>query len=157
MGSDRVKNWLKEYQGLKFEYDTWTERQAQLVNQQYIPAMKMGNESMHTPSANDRMGNATARRIDFENETSEDIGDTMAKMFAIVNAIKALSDPMHRGVLIQRYIIGADGYRLKPWRLIAEKIYHRDDYAVIKSIQRLHREAINALEAITDNENNLIM
>ena len=157
MGSERVKSWLKEYQGLKFEYDTWDEQRAMLEIAQYIPAMKMGDETKHTLSANDRMGNATARRIDFETATEDKINSIKAKMQAIEVAIAALPDPMHRGVLIQRYIIGHDGYKYKPWRLIAIKIYHRDDDAALKSAQRLHREALEVLEGITDAENNLIV
>lgn len=157
MGADRAREWLKGYQGLKFEYDTWAERLARLENEQYIPAMRMGNESMHTQSAYDRMGSATIRRLEFESETSEEIAEVKAKMKAIDTAIKALSDPMHRGVLIQRYVAGFDGYKLKPWRFIALQIYHKDDDAALKRVQKLHREALESLEEITDEENNLLL
>ena len=157
MGTDRARSWLSGYQGLKFEYDTWAERLANLENEQYIPAMRMGDESKHTASAYDRMGSATIRRLDFEEDTSEEIAVIKAKMKAIETAIKALPDPMHRGVLIQRYINGFDGYKLKPWRHIAVQMYRQDDDAALKRVQRLHREALESLEEITDEENNLLL
>lgn len=157
MGTDRVRRWLSGYQGLKFEYDTWAERLARMENEQYIPAMRMGDESKHGPSAYDRMGSATIRRLDYEGETSEEIAEIKAKMKAIETAIKALPDPMHRGVLIQRYISGHDGYKLKPWRAIAIQLYRRDDDADLKRVQRIHREALETLEDITDEENNLLL
>lgn len=157
MGADRAREWLSGYQGLKFEYDSWTERLARLENEQYIPAMRMGDESKHTQSAYDRMGAATIRRIEFEGETSDEIAAIKAKMKAIETAIKALPDPMHRGVLIQRYVNGFDGYKLKPWRPIAVQLYRQDDDAALKRVQRLHREALESLEEITDEENNLLL
>ena len=157
MGTDRAKSWLMCYQGLKFEYDTWKERLARLENEQYIPAMRMGDESKHSPSAYDRMGSSTIRRLDFEGETSEEIAAIKAEMKAIETAIKALPDPMHRGVLLQRYITGFDGYKLKPWRPIAMQLYRQDDDAALKRVQRLHREALESLEEITDEENNLLL
>ena len=157
MGTDRAREWLKSYQGLKFEYDTWAERLARLENEQYIPAMRMGDESKHTQSANDRMGNATIRRLEFEAETAADIAEVKAKIKAIETAIKALPDPMHRGVLIQRYVAGFDGYKLKPWRTVAIQLYRDDDEAALKRVQKLHREALESLEEITDEENNLLL
>ena len=130
---------------------------ARLENEQYIPAMRMGDESMHTASAYDRMGAATIRRLEFEDDTSEEISAIKAKMKAIETAIKALPDPMHRGVLIQRYITGYDGYKLKPWRPVAFQLYRNDDEAALKRVQRLHREALESLEEITDEENNLLL
>lgn len=157
MGTDRARSWLSGYQGLKFEYDTWAERLARLENEQYIPAMRMGDESKHSPSAYDRMGSATIRRLDFEDDSADKIAEIRSKMKAIEAAIKALPDPMHRGVLIQRYITGFDGYKLKPWRFIAAQLYRRDDDADLKRVQRLHREALECLEEITDEENNLLL
>ena len=157
MGIDRVRSWLSGYQGLKFEYDTWAERLARMENEQYIPAMRMGDESKHSPSAYDRMGSATIRRLDFEDDSADEVAEIKAKMKAIETAIKALPDPMHRGVLTQRYVAGFDGYKLKPWKNIALQLYRRDDDADLKRVQRLHREALETLEDITDEENNLLL
>lgn len=157
MSADRAREWLRGYQGLKFEYDSWAERLARLENEQFIPAMKMGDESMHTQSAYDRMGAATIRRLEFESETSEEITAIKDKMKAIETAIKALPDPMHRGVLMQRYVYGFEGYKLKPWRPIAIQLYRQDDDAAIKRVHKLHREALESLEEITDEENNLLL
>ena len=157
MSADRAREWLSGYQGLKFEYDSWVERFVRLENEQYIPAMRMGDESKHGSSAYDRMGSSTIRRLDFEEDTSAEIAEIKAKMKAIETAIKALPDPMHRGVLIQRYINGFNGYKLKPWRLIAAQLYRLDDDAALKRVQRIHREALESLEEITDEENNLLL
>ena len=157
MGTDRVRNWLSGYQGLKFEYDSWTERLARMENEQYIPAMRMGDESKHTASAYDRMGSATIRRLDFEDDTSDEIAEILAKMKAIETAIKALPDPMHRGILIQRYIIGDGAYKNQKWEPIALKLYRRDDESAVKMAQRNHRAALEKLEEITDEENNLLL
>lgn len=157
MGTDRAREWLSGYQGLKFEYDTWAERLARMENEQYIPAMRMGDESKHSPSAYDRMGSATIRRLDFEADTSDEIAEIKAKMKSIETALKALPDPMQRGVLTQRYINGYDGYRLKPWRPIAIQLYRNDDDAALKRVQRIHREALEKLEELTDDENNLLL
>ena len=157
MGTDRARSWLSGYQGLKFEYDTWAERLARLENEQYIPAMRMGDESKHSPSAYDRMGSATIRRLDYEDASADEIAEILAEMNAIETAIKALPDPMHRGVLTQRYIVGGEGYRLKKWEPIALKLYHRDDESAVKMAQRNHRAALEKLEEITDEENNLLL
>lgn len=157
MGAERARKWLRGYQGLKFEYDIWSEKLARMENEQYIPAMRMGDESKHTASAYDRMGSATTRRLDFEDETAEEIAEILAKMKAIETAIKALPDPMQRGVLIRRYVAGFDGYKLTPWRNIAIQLYRQDDDAALKRVQSLHREALEKLEEITDEENNLLL
>ena len=157
MGTDRARSWLSGYQGLKFEYDTWAERLARMENEQYIPAMRMGDESKHSPSAYDRMGSATIRRLDFEDTSSAEITEIVDEMKAIETAIKALPYPMHRGVLTQRYVAGFDGYKLKPWRSIAYQLYRNDDESAVKRVQRLHREALEYLEDMTDEENNLLL
>lgn len=156
MGTDRARAWLSGYQGLKFEYDSWRERLEQLENAQYLPAMPDSDGSKHTPVRSDRVANATLRRVEFEDETAEEIAVVKAKMKAIEMAIKALPDPMHRGVLIQRYVTGWDGYNLKPWQAVAIQLYRKDDEAALKRVQRLHREALEKLEEITDEENNLL-
>ena len=157
MGTDRVKEWLKSYQGLKFEYDTWADRLELRENAQYLPAIPDSDGSKHTPGRSDRMANATLRRMEFEDETAEEIAEIKAKMKAIETAIKALPDPMHRGVLIQRYIVGFDGYNLKPWKPVAMQLYRDDGDAAYKRVQNLHRSALESLEEITDEENNLLL
>lgn len=157
MGTERARRWLSGYQGLKFEYDTWAEQLEMRENAQYLPAIPDSDGSKHTPARSDRMANATVRRIEFEDETAEEIAEIRAKMKAIETAIKALPDPMQRGVLTQRYIVGADGYNVKPWRFVALKLYRKDDDAALKRVQRIHREALETLEDITDEENNLLL
>jgi hypothetical protein len=158
MGTDRARNWLGEYQGLKFEYDTWAEQLEMRENDQYLPAIPDSDGSKRTPTPrSDRMANATVRRMEFEDETAEEIAEIKAKMKAIETAIKALPDPMHRGVLIQRYVAGFDGYKLKPWRHIAIQLYRQDEDSALKRVQRIHREALEKLEEITDEENNLLL
>lgn len=157
MYADRAREWLKSYQGLKFEYDTWADKLEMRENAQYLPAIPDSDGSKHTPGRSDRMANATVRRMEFEDETAEEIAEIKAKMKAIENAIKALPDPMLRGVLIQRYIVGFDGYNLRPWKPVAMQLFRKDDDAALKRVQNLHREALECLEEITDEENNLLL
>ena len=157
MGTERARGWLTCYQGLKFEYDSWRQRLEERENAQYLPAMPESDGSKRTPGRSDRVANATIRRMEFEDDNLEEITTIKAEMKAIETAIKALPDPMHRGVLIQRYISGYYGYKLKPWKFIAIQLYRQDDDAALKRVQRLHREALESLEEITDEENNLLL
>lgn len=150
MGSVSIKDWLGEYQGLKFEYDTWYERWARLDNEQYIPAMREGDGSKRNPGASDRMANAVTRRMEFEEQTAEEIGSIRARMQAIETAINSLPDPMHRGILKQRYIVGDGNYRPKKWRFVAMVVRHEESEAAIKFVKRLHKEAIQKLEEMTN-------
>ena len=152
MTTDKVKSWLSSFQRLEYEYISLVERYENYKNAQYYPAMRMGDEAKHTPSAFDRMGNATIRRMDFEDMYAEKIAELKAEMNAIEAAIKTVPDPMHRAILIQRYIIGHDGYKLKPWRAIAIQLYRHDDDADLKRVQRIHREAVASLAAISNNQ-----
>lgn len=150
MGIENTREWLTHYQQLEFEYDSWLQRLSQYKNAQFFPAFHMGDGSKQNPSAFDRMGTATIRRMDFENETAAEINTIIAEMKNIEMAIKALPNPLHRGVLVQRYIVGYEGYKPKPWKFIAFQLYHDDDDAAIKRVQRLHREALKSLTDIID-------
>ena len=157
MGDVSIKERLASYQGLKFEYDTecdnWYERYVRLKNEQYIPAMREGDGSKRNPGASDRMGNATVRRIECEEQHQDEIGvidGIKAKMRAIEELINTLPDPMHRAVLKQRYIVGGEGYCLKKWADITMSMYHRDDDTAQTRVRRLHRAAIEKLEEITN-------
>ena len=152
MTTDEVKSWLSSFQRLEYEHITLIERYENYKNAQYYPVMRMGDESKHTASTYDRMGSATIRRIDFEDRYREKMAELKAKMDAIEAAIKTVPDPMHRAILVQRYIIGHDGYKLKPWRTIAIQLYHHDDDADLKRVQRIHREAIESLAAISSKK-----
>lgn len=152
MGIENTREWLTHYQQLEFEYDSWLQRLSQYKNAQFFPAFHIGDGSKKNPSSFDRMGAATIRRMDFESETSEEITAIKAEMKAIETAIKSLPNPLHRGVMIQRYIVGHEGYKPKPWKFIAFQLYHDDDDAAIKRVQRLHREALESLTDITDKD-----
>lgn len=152
MNTDEVKSWLSSFQRLEYEYISLIERYENYKNAQYYPAMHMGDESKHGPSAYDRMGSATIRRIDFEDKYAEKISELKAEMNAIEAAIKTVPDPMHRAILVQRYIIGYDGYKLKPWKIIAYQLYRHDDDADLKRVQRIHREAVESLAAISSTK-----
>lgn len=151
MNTDEVKSWFSSFQRLEYEYISLIERYENYKNAQYFPAMRMGDESKYGPSSYDRMGSATIRRIDFEDSYAEKMSDLKTKMNAIEAAIKTVPDPMHRAILVQRYIIGSDGYKLKPWKYIAFQLYRQDDDAALKRVQRIHREAIESLVAISNN------
>ena len=157
MSAEKIRRWLTNYRRLEIEYLSLSERLARLENAQYIPAMWMGVESKRSPSAYDRMGSATIRRLEFEAEYSEKIDEIKSGMKSIETAIRTLPDPLHRGILVQRYIIGDEGCKLKPWKNIALMLYHSDDDAAIKRVQRLHREALESMEKITGDKVNTIL
>ena len=148
MNTGEVKSWLSSFQRLEYEYLSLIERLENYKSAQDYPKTCLGNESKHSPSTYDRMGSATIRRLDFEEKYSEKIANLKAEMNAIEAAIKKVPDPMHRGILIQRYIIGHEGYKLKPWKNIALQLYHRDDDADLKRVQRIHRDALESLAKI---------
>ena len=150
MEIDKIREWLSSYQQLEFEYDSWFQRLSQYKNAQFLPAFHIGDGSKKIHSSFDRVSAATIRRIEFEEQTSEEIATIKAQMEAIETAIKALPDPMHRGILLQRYVIGHDGYKLKPWKIIAFQLYHNDDDAALKRIHKLHKAALESLDGITD-------
>ena len=152
MGIESTREWLTRYQQLQFEYDSWFQRLSQYKNAQFFSAFHLGDGSKYVPSAFDRMGAATIRRMDYENETAVEINAIIAEMQKIELMIKSLPNPLHRGILVQRYIIGHDGYKTKPWKFIAFQLYHDDDDAAIKRVQRLHREALESLTDITDKD-----
>lgn len=146
MGTVDIKTWLGSYQGLQFEYDTWCERRARLTEEQYIPAMRESDGSKHSPGASDRMANATMRRIEFERRTEPQINAVRDSMAAIEAAIASLPDPMHRGILTQRYIAGNGHYGLKPWADIALLLYRRCDEVGLKRVRRIYNAALAELE-----------
>lgn len=157
MGSVEIKVWLESYQGLKFEYDTWYERWVMLDAEQYIPAIREGDGSKRNPGASDRMANATMRRIEFEERTADEINGIKRAMEAIETAINAMTDPMQRGVLKQRYIVGDGKYGMKPWGRIAMMLYHRDDETGLKRVWRLHNSALSSLEEIVNENGNVLL
>lgn len=146
MKIDDIKKWLESYQGLMFDYDTWHEQLATLELEQYIPAMRESDGSKRSPGASDRMANATLRRIEFEQRTEPQITAIRQGMAAIESAIHALPNPMHRGILAQRYIVGNGHYGLKPWGYIALMLYHRDDEVGLKRVRHLYNAALNSMK-----------
>lgn len=151
MGTDEIKGWLGGYQGLKLEYDTWYERWTRLDNEQYIPAMREGDGSKRNPGASDRMGNATLRRMDFEEQTADEINRIKSGMKSIETAINSLRDPMHRAILRQRYITGNGRYGLKPWADITMMLYARCDEVGLKRVRRIFNSAIAELVKREEN------
>lgn len=146
MGFVDVKEWLRTYQGLKYDFDSWNDKHTMLEHEAYdLPAVRTSDGVKGSGGVSDRMCRATAELIQFEQETKDNIDAIKRKMKAIETAISDLPDPMHRGVLRQRYIVGYEGYKLKPWRIIAQALYHKDDESSYKRAQRLHTEAINSM------------
>lgn len=152
MNTDKVKSWLSSFQRLEYEYISLAERLENYKNAQYYPLMRIGDESKHNPSAYDRMGSATVRRMDFEDMHAEKIAKIKAEMKAIEATIKTVPDPMHRAILVQRYIIGSDGYKLKPWKIIAFQLYRQDDDPALKRVQRIHRDALESLATVYNSQ-----
>lgn len=154
---EALKERLMQYLPIKRRVENQLERLARLKNEQYIPAMREGDGSKHSPGASDRMGNAVIRRLQYEDENMAVINDGLAEMEALRAAINSLPDPMEREVLTLRYIDGDEtGSKPMRWLDVAVKLYHRDTEAAEKMAKRLGNKALdNLVEAITDEENNL--
>lgn len=146
MGFVDVKEWLRTYQGLKFDFDSWNEKHTILEHEAYdLPAMRPSDGARGSGGASDRVCTAAANLMEFEKETAARIMEIKSKMKEIETAIDTLPDPMHRGILRQRYIVGYEGYRLKPWRMIAQALYHKDDESSYRQAQRMHNAAIRSM------------
>ncbi len=141
---------LMQYIPIKIRVDNMQDRLERLVNEQYIPAMKMGDGSKRSPGASDRMANATVRRMMYEEENRAAIDSGNAELDAMRAAINSLPNWLEREVLTLRYIDGDDnGTRMMRWANVAMKMYHQDDESKIKMAQRLHDRAILSLEELT--------
>lgn len=147
MGKSNPKiEWLTRYQNLLRENDNREDRLAHLINEQYIPAAKESDGSKRNPGAYDRMGNATIRRMEYEEKTKQRAEERKREMDAIFFAVEDIPDPLEREVLRLRYIDGRKGYRLMLWRDVALKMYQDDDEAALMAVYRLHGQALQSLE-----------
>lgn len=135
---------LHNYAKIKRQVENQLERLVRMKNEELIPALKMGDESKRNPGASDRMANAVIRRITYEENIAASMEANLAEMDAVRAAIGSLPDPMEQEVLNMRYI-DCEGYRHTPWRDVAIKIYGDDDENQIRSVQRLHKSAVDNL------------
>ncbi len=139
-----------QYIPIRIRVQNQQERLERLKNEQYIPAMRMGDGSKHSPGASDRMGNATIRRMMYEKEHQESIDADNAELDYMREAINALPDYWEREVLTLRYIDGENGgAKQMKWRNVTMKLYHRDDESALQIVRRVHKSALKNLEEMT--------
>lgn len=143
---EALKERFSQYLPTKRRVANQLDRLARLKNEQYIPAVREGDGSKHTPSASDRMANSVIRRLQYEDENMAVINEGLAEMEAIRALIGSLPDQMEREVLTLRYIEGDEtGSRPMRWTDVAIKLYHRDTEAAEKMAKRLGNKALDNL------------
>lgn len=142
-----AKEYLKRYAALKMEARSNEERILQAFNDTQIPAMKQGDGSQRTAGSGDRHESAMIRYIEVKDRLQPQVDANKAEMKEIEDAINSLDDGLQREVLRVRYI-DADGWRPLLWRFVALKMYKSDEEKDVQQVQRIHRKAIEALDAV---------
>lgn len=136
-----TKKRLSQYIYIRREVENQMERLARMKNNELIPAQKESDGSQHTAGASDRMANAVIRRLNYEDEISEDMEKKLTELEAIRAAIGRVPDSMEREVLRLRYMDG-EGCRHMGWRDIAIRIYGDDSENTMKNVFKLHGRAL---------------
>ena len=142
-----AREYLTSYAGLKMEARNNEERIAEAFNETLIPAMAQSDGSQRTPGRGDRQEKASIRYIEIKDRLQPMIDASKARMREIEDTISSLPDPMHREVLRLRYI-DTDNWNPVKWRLVAMVMYGDDDDKDILRTKRLHREALDTLDAV---------
>lgn len=142
-----AKEYLNRYAVLKMEALHNEERILLAFNETQIPAMKQGDGSQRTAGSGDRQENATLRYIEIKDRLQPQIDANKAQMRQIEEDIDSLADGMEREVLRLRYI-DVDGWKPVLWRLVALKMYRDDEEKDLQRVQRVHKEALNSLDAV---------
>lgn len=143
-----TKERLSKYIYIRREVENQLERLARMKNDELIPAQKESDGSQHTAGASDRMANAIIRRMNYQDEISEEMDKKMAELEAIRKAIGSLPDPMEREVLRLRYMDGT-GYRHMGWKDVAVNLYGDNDEAKMQAVYRLHGRAMESILQIS--------
>lgn len=147
MGEPITKKRLLKYISLRMENENQTERLARMKNDEQMPAMRFGDGSQHTGVVTDRMANAIARRMEYEEKITPLIERNRAEMDAIEDAISSLDEPMEREVLRMRYIQG-EYCRHMSWQDIAACLYGDNDEKHMQAIYRLHGRALQHIRRV---------
>ena len=132
---------LYTYLAIKMETNHLLERLHEKECEELLPGKKENLGVIHQATAQSYMENAAIRKMEYQDEITNEVEKNIAEMHAIESAISAIDDPLERTVLRVRYIDG-DGYRHKGWREIATKIYGDDSEKNLKAIHRVHASAL---------------
>ena len=142
-----AREYLTAYAGLKMEARNNEDRIAEMFNETLIPAMTQGDGSQRTPGRGDRQEKANIRYIETKDRLQPIIDTNRAKMREIEDTISSLPDPMQREVLRLRYI-DVDSWTPVKWREVARIMYGDDDEKDVLRVHRLHRDAVDSLDAL---------
>lgn len=138
---------LLQYAALKMEALYNEERILQAFNDTQIPAMRQGDGSQRTPGRGDRQENAAIKYMETKDRLQPMIDANREEMRRIEDAISCLTDGMEREVLRLRYI-DVRGWKPLSWRRVSIKMYGDDEDKNVHSVQRIHRRAVDSLDAV---------
>lgn len=142
------KEILEQYVFLKAELENQLERIARAKNDSEIHHTKLLGEILqHQMVTGDQLGTAVIRWLDLAERLRPSIEANITQMKEIEDSIDNLSDPLEREILRMRYLEG-EYRRLTPWKIIAIKIYGGDEEKHMRSVQRLHKRAIEHIEEL---------
>lgn len=136
-----TKKRLQSYIGLRLENENINERIARMQSAAEMPPMSSGDGSQHTGSSGAPMARAVERLIEYKAQVAPTLESNRREMLEIEQAVNALPDPLEREVLRLRYLDG-DYCRPLRWSEIAVCLYGEDDEKIIRSVFRLHTDAL---------------
>lgn len=141
------KEILEQYVFLKAELENQLERIARAKSDSEIHSKLLGEIMQHQLITGDQLGTAVIRWLDIAERLRPSIESNVAQMKQIEDAIDSLNDPLERELLRMRYLDGSQR-RLTPWKDIAVKMYGDDDEKHMKTVQRLHKKAVEHIEKL---------
>ena len=146
------KELLQEYIGLLMERQRYDERIQQMKSSEIMPAQKESDGSQHGGSSGDSMARNIERRIAYEKKMEDSIKSNAIKMSMVEHAVAGLKNPLEREVIRLRYIepridneTGRETYRRMKWTEITNVLYGSEDDCYLKSVSRLHTNALQNL------------
>lgn len=149
--TDEIKERLRRYPALKMETEKIEARLEVLRSEETIPPLRPGDGSKRTAGSGDRQERAIIRRMEYEDRTAPTIATNKQEIKAIDRAVAAMRDPLEREVITIRYI-EADSYKPLKCREVAIAMYGDDKEADILRVSRLHKNALESLQEILQEE-----
>lgn len=142
-------NWMKEYPGLKLNAEMFDEQLARMKSAEEFPPMRSdsgsaGGEGRKSEGPPDPMGSAVSKRVDLERKMAATVEERRLRMSAIENAILQIQDNLQRICLWLRYI-DAEGGIPTPWKVVAMKMYKKDDESKVRTARNTHDAAIDEI------------
>ena len=144
MTPKEAKRMLSRYLPLRLENENRREKLARLRSRAELPP-HTDSDGTHIGGPNaHRMENAVEVMLGYAEETKLILGANLAEMQRIEKTVQEVRDPIEREVLRLRYL-DSESVRPMRWREIARRIYGSDEEKDLRSIYRIHGEALVAI------------